>query len=238
MDKLYIIIPTYNEEANIKTVINQWYELIEEIGSGSKLVIINDGSKDNTLELMNLEAEGKKDLICLSKPNSGHGATILYGYNYAIKQGADYIFQTDSDGQTLPSEFNQFWALRKQYDMLVGNRVRREDGISRVIVSKVLKTILWIIFRVSITDPNTPYRLMKASSLKEIIGLIPEDYNLTNVLISVLFYRNGSRVKFLPITFRPRQGGINSINISRIFKIGVYGIKGFVKINKELPKVK
>ena len=93
-----------------------------------------------------------KDLICLSKPNSGHGATILYGYNYAIKQGADYIFQTDSDGQTLPSEFNQFWALRKQYDMLVGNRVRREDGISRVIVSKVLKTILWIIFRVSITD--------------------------------------------------------------------------------------
>ena len=39
MDKLYIIIPTYNEEANIKTVINQWYELIEEIGSGSKLEI-------------------------------------------------------------------------------------------------------------------------------------------------------------------------------------------------------
>ena len=59
MDKLYIIIPTYYVEANIKTVINQWYELIEEIGSGSKLVIINDGSKDNTLELMNLEAEGK-----------------------------------------------------------------------------------------------------------------------------------------------------------------------------------
>lgn len=238
MDKLYIIIPTYNEESNIKTVINQWYELIEEIGSGSKLVIINDGSKDNTLELMNLEAESKKDLICLSKPNSGHGATILYGYNYAIKQGADYIFQTDSDGQTLPSEFGQFWALRKQYDMLIGNRVRREDGISRVIVSKVLKVILWMIFRVSITDPNTPYRLMKASSLKEFIGLIPEEYNLTNVIVSVLFYRNESKVKFLPITFRPRQGGINSINISRIFKIGLQGIKGFVEINKELAKKK
>ena len=238
MDKLYIIIPTYNEEANIKTVINQWYELIEEIGSGSKLVIINDGSKDNTLELMNLEAESKKDLICLSKPNSGHGATILYGYNYAIKQGADYIFQTDSDGQTLTSEFGQFWALRKQYDMLIGNRVRREDGISRVIVSKVLKVILWMIFRVSITDSNTPYRLMRASSLKEFIGLIPEEYNLTNVIVSVLFYRNESRVKFLPITFRPRQGGINSINISRIFKIGVQGIKGFVEINKELTKKK
>lgn len=238
MDNLYIVIPTYNEEDNIKTVINQWYKVVEEIGNDSKLVVINDGSKDNTLELMNLEAKNKKDLICLSKPNSGHGATILYGYNYAIKQGAGYIFQTDSDGQTLPAEFSQFWALRKQYDMVIGNRIKREDGISRVLVSKVLKVLLCMIFRVSITDPNTPYRLMKTSTLKQFIGFIPEDYNLTNVMISVLFYRNGCKVKFLPITFRPRQGGINSINIPRIFKIGLDGIKNFIKINKDIPKKK
>lgn len=238
MDKLYIVIPTYNEEDNIKTVIKQWYKLLEEIGNDSKLVVINDGSTDKTLELMNLEAENKKDLICLSKPNSGHGATILYGYNYAIKQGADYIFQTDSDGQTLPSEFSQFWASRKQYDMLIGNRIKREDGISRVLVSKVLKGLLWMIFRVSIIDPNTPYRLMKTSTLKQFIGFVPENYNLTNVIISVLFYRNGCKVKFLPITFLPRQGGVNSINIPRIFKIGLNGIRDFIKINKDMPKKK
>jgi len=238
MDKLYIVIPAYNEEENIDEVINDWYPIVQKIGNGSKLVIINDGSKDSTYAIMKQRAGELTAFEPLTKENGGHGDTILYGYNYALEAGADYIFQTDSDGQTLTSEFGQFWALRKQYDMLIGNRVRREDGISRVIVSKVLKVILWMIFRVSITDSNTPYRLMRASSLKEFIGLIPEEYNLTNVIVSVLFYRNESRVKFLPITFRPRQGGINSINISRIFKIGVQGIKGFVEINKELAKKK
>lgn len=238
MDKLYIVIPAYNEEDNIKTVIDQWYKVVEEVGNDSKLVVIDDGSKDNTLELMNHEAEDKKDLICLSKPNSGHGATILFGYNYAIKQGASYIFQTDSDGQTLPSEFKQFWDLRKQYDMVIGNRSNREDGFFRVIVSKILKVLLMIIFRVSITDPNTPYRLMKTSRLKQFIGLIPKDYNLTNIIISVMFHWNGCKVKFLPITFRPRQGGVNSINLFKIVKIGLVAIKDFIKIKKSMPKKK
>lgn len=44
-------------------------------------------------------------LIGITKPNSGHGATVLYAYKYAIQNGADYVFQTDSDGQTLTEEF-------------------------------------------------------------------------------------------------------------------------------------
>ena len=58
----------------------------------------------------------KKDfpqLIPLDKPNSGHGATVLYLYRYAIENGADYIFQTDSDGQTNPEEFWQMYENRE-----------------------------------------------------------------------------------------------------------------------------
>src|SRR5699024_5494022 len=102
MDKLFIIIPAYNEEENIKYVIKDWYPIIEKIGNDSKLLIINDGSKDHTLKIIEEEGKYRPDLMVLNKENSGHGGTILYGYQYGIKEKADYIFQTDSDGQTLP----------------------------------------------------------------------------------------------------------------------------------------
>ena len=87
-------------------------------------------------------------------------------------------------------------------------------------------------FHVTVTDANTPFRLMKAESLKKQIGFIPKDYNLSNVIISVLFIKKGYKVKFLPITFRPRQGGVNSINMKKIIKIGQKALKDFAGINK------
>ena len=74
--------------------------------------------------------------------------------------------------------------------------------------------------------------LMKAESLKKEMKLIPKDYNLSNVIISVLFLKKGYRVKYLPITFRPRQGGVNSINMKKIIKIGKKAVKDFIVINK------
>ena len=85
----------------------------------SRLVIINDGSKDDTYEKLLSLAESRPYLIPLTKPNGGHGPTVIYGYRYAIEQGADYIFQTDSDGQTVPSEFEGFWEKRKKYDAVI-----------------------------------------------------------------------------------------------------------------------
>ena len=60
----------------------------------------------------------------------------------------------------------------------------------------------------------------------------PEDYNLANVIVSVLFIKKGYQVKYLPITFRPRQGGVNSINFKKITKIGQKALKDFIQINK------
>ena len=83
----------------------------------------------------------ERPLFCpITKPNGGHGATVLYGYHYALEHGADYIFQTDSDGQTLPSEFEAFWEQRSLYDMVIGWRKGREDGASRGIYDESIKT--------------------------------------------------------------------------------------------------
>ena len=109
MDKLYIVIPAYNEQDNIEQVINDWYPVIEKHnGNGqSRLIVIDDGSKDSTYEKLKQCTKTRPLLIPITKPNGGHGATVLYGYKYALKNGADYIFQTDSDGQTLRKNLNR-----------------------------------------------------------------------------------------------------------------------------------
>ena len=232
MDKLYIVIPAYNEEENIRNIIDEWYQITEKIGNGSKLVIIDDGSRDSTYSIMKEEAVTRPGFEPLTKPNGGHGATILYGYHYSLEQGADYIFQTDSDGQTLPEEFWEFWKLRNKNAMVIGYRKRRQDGLLRIFVTRTLKVVLQICFHVSVKDANTPFRLMKADILKENIELVPKNYNLSNVLISVIYGKKKLPVKYLPITFRPRQGGVNSINMKKIFHIGIQAMKDFKAMNK------
>ena len=236
MDRLYIIIPAYNEQDTIKDVVDEWYPMAVMAGEESRLVVIDDGSKDATLSVLKEEAESKPQLIVKHKENSGHGATILMGYRYAVREGADYIFQTDSDGQTRPEEFPAFWEERSKYDMIVGHRSKREDGFSRIVVTRVLRFVILCCFHVWVTDANTPFRLMKVNTLQEEMKYIPKDYFLANVLITVIYTKRGHRVKYVPITFRPRQGGVNSINMKKIFGIGRQAVRDFRKINKVLSR--
>lgn len=233
---LCIVMPAYNEEANIEQVARSWHTVVSGIGGGSRLVIFNDGSKDQTYnKLLSLQDELPL-LTPVDKPNSGHGATVRYAYQYALDMGADYIFQTDSDGQTLPEEFSSFWEKRAGYAAIIGHRSRRQDGFSRVFVTKVLKLVILMIFRVSITDANTPFRLIPRATMQEYLPKIPMNFNLTNVLLSVLMADAKENVLYLPITFRPRQGGKNSINLRRIFRIGQKAVKDFRTIRKEQLK--
>ena len=234
MDKLYIVIPAYNEEANIENVISEWYPVVEEYGHDSRIVIVNDGSRDHTLDILNKLTAKYPKLIVLPKENGGHGSAVIYGYKYAIESGADYIFQTDSDGQTRPSEFSPFWANREKYDMVIGHRKGRMDGFSRVVVTKTLKLVLRVIFGCKVTDANTPYRLMKREALSECLTLFDDNYNLPNVIISVAMKKRGKKVLYRHITFRPRQGGVNSINIKKIFKIGIKAVSDFREIINKL----
>ena len=133
MDKLFIVIPAYNEQETIEDIVRKWYPNVLLGEEGSRLVVIDDGSKDETREKLDRLKEEFPLLDVRHKQNSGHGPSILAGYKYAISEGADYIFQTDSDGQTEPSEFPDFWEMRRKYEMIVGYRKDREDGLDLVI---------------------------------------------------------------------------------------------------------
>jgi glycosyltransferase involved in cell wall biosynthesis len=239
MDSLFIIIPAYNEQDTIRKVAEEWYGVIRRHDGGgrSRLVILNDGSRDNTLGILNSMQRDHPLLTVLDKPNSGHGATVRRGYAYALSKEADYIFQTDSDGQTLASEFEPFWAERKNFDLVIGNRIHREDGAGRVFVTKVLRRTLKQFFRVDVTDANTPYRLMSTASMTKILPYVPDDYSLTNVAVTVVYTKMNYRIRYIPITFRPRQGGKNSIHFTNILKIGIQARRDFREIEKKLEKI-
>lgn len=234
MSRIYFVMPAYNEAENIEETIKQWYPVVEKAGEDCRLVIANDGSKDNTFQKMEALQKDYSQFIPLNKANSGHGATVLYLYRYAIENGAEYIFQTDSDGQTNPVEFWQMYYMRENYDFQIGNRSDRQDGGSRVFVTKVLRVIVWLMFREWVTDANTPFRLMKVEKLKPILEVIPKDYFLCNVAISAIAVKWKYKIGWYNITFKPRQGGVNSINMKRIIKIGWKAIGDFRKINKNL----
>lgn len=219
-DRLYIVIPAYNEEMNIRKTVEQWHEVAVRAGEGSRLVVVDDGSRDRTGVVLEECAKRFERLIPLHRENGGHGAAVLCGYRYAVEHGADYIFQTDSDGQTVPDEFWQLWEERAHCGLLIGDRSRRQDGVGRVVVTRVLRFVLRLRFGVFIRDANTPYRLMRAEELAQVIKLLPQNYNLPNVMISVIYQKKGWETRWYPITFRPRQGGKNSINLRRIVKIG------------------
>lgn len=235
--KLYIVAPAYNESGNIKKFINDWYPVIENYareGVESRLVVVDDGSTDNTYDILCESAETKPLLKPLTKPNGGHGAAVLYGYRYAVANNADYIFQTDSDGQTDPLEFGQFWDLKDQYDAIIGKRLVRQDGVIRKFVEDVLCCILRIIFGIKVQDANAPFRLMKVGLVEKYIRKMPENFNLPNVMLTTYFIYFHERVKFIEITFKPRQAGKNSIDLKKIAKIGWNALKDFKELRKQI----
>ena len=235
---LFIVIPAYNESENIESCVEDWYPVIEKrIKEGfinSRLVIIDDGSKDNTYEILKELANTRPYLTPLTKPNGGHGSTVLYGYKYAIDNHADYVFQTDSDGQTNPKEFEEFWNCRDKYDAIIGNRVKRGDGKSRKFVENTVCFLLRLYFGVKVEDANAPFRLMKASLLSKYIDRFPKDYNLPNIMFTTFFIYYNEKVKFIPISFKPREKGTNTINIKRIIKIGFKALSDFRNFKKDM----
>ena len=232
-------MPAYNEAENIEKTISQWYCVVNRLhalGEDARLVVANDGSKDNTFAIMERLRAEHPLYESLDKPNTGHGATVLYLYRYAIQNGADYLFQTDSDGQTVPDDFWQMWANRRDYDFQIGYRKGRQDGWSRVLVTKVLRLVVRLMFGEWVTDANTPFRLMRADKLQATMTVIPQDYGLCNVAISAIAAKWRYRIRFYEISFKPRQGGVNSINMRLIFRIGWKAIGDFQKINSNLRK--
>ena len=238
-DTLFIVMPAYNEEGSLPRVLDQWYPIVRA-NEANRLVVINDGSTDGTSGVLEEYAQSHPQLVPISKKNGGHGAAIYYAYKLMTtppqsdEKQPDFIFQTDSDGQTSPQDFEKLWALRHKYDAVFGHRNQREDGFSRVLVTNVLKLTVRALLKVSSPDANVPYRLMSRNALEKGLRFVPENFNLTNIALCASLHRQNMRVKYLPITFGKRTAGVNSINFKRIIPIGIKALGDFRAINSDI----
>ena len=236
-DTLYIVMPAYNEGDNIVDTVNSWMPVLKGKSSKSRLVIADSGSTDNTHKLLLSLRKKYPQLEILEKTNQYHGPKVIALYKYAIKNGADYVFQTDSDGQTNPAEFDAFWDERKNYDAVIGHRNERGDGKVRALVEKVVCFLLRLFFSVRVPDANAPFRLMKASLVNKYINKLPDEYDLPNIMLTAYFARFNENITFKTVSFKPRTAGTNSINLKKIFKTGKDSLTNFLHFRKDMKKM-
>lgn len=227
MDNLIIVVPAYNERENIEELVRQWHPVVEDKAEGSKLVIVNDGSTDDTLDIIESLINKYPRLGVIDKKNGGHGPAVYCGYKYAVDNGADYVFHTDSDLQTNPGEFKDFWNKREDYDAIFGYRRNRGDGFGRAVVEKVVCILLKLFFGVTVPDANAPFRLYKAETLKGYLDLIQPDYALPNIILTAIYKYKKNKICFMPISFEARKQGKQSMNVKKIIRVGIKSLTDF-----------
>ena len=122
--ELTVVMPVYNEEACIRGVLLKWVRELKKLGITFQIIALNDGSKDQTGQILNQLAVECPEITAVNKPNSGHGPTILTGYRSA-SQDSPWIFQIDSDDEMGPESFYKLWNERENHDFLSGRRDHR-----------------------------------------------------------------------------------------------------------------
>ncbi len=233
-DGLYIVMPTYNEENNIKDVVEAWYAVLDGKSEDSRLVVADSGSTDATHDIL-VELKRKyPKIIILENTEKQHGPKVIALYDFAICQGIDYVFQTDSDGQTNPDEFAAFWENRRSHDVILGYRPVRGDGRFRAFTERIVCVLLYMYFGVRVPDANAPFRLMRTNIVKKYLYKLPSDYNIPNIMLTTYFVYCHEKAEFREITFKARQGGKNSINVWKIVKAGWKALRDFSGFKKEM----
>ena len=213
----------------------EWLNAFSREGISHRLVVVNDGSRDGTLALLQrCAAEFPERIVVIDQPNAGHGRSCRRGYDYALANGAPWIFQIDSDGQCDPAYFGEFWRRRTDADCVFGLRVVRDDGAVRKLISSACRLATALATGRDLRDANVPYRLIRRDTLESALRSVPGDFDLQNIALTLALKRQQNlRWIYVPIRFRARQGGTNSIHLGKITRMGWAMLLQIHRIRKE-----
>ncbi len=205
---LSVVMPVYNERDGIAHVLDAWSSALDGLGASYELLVYDDGSRDGTDEVLAAAAAHTPHLQVVRHQNIGHGPTILRGYRQARGR---WIFQTDSDGEMDAGAIAELWSRREDYDFLLATRVGRSAPLARRAVTWVCRQAVALAFGAGIADVNVPYRLMRASELRRLLPLLPDDTFAPNVILSGLAIRDRLRVFQTPVRHINRRHGRSSL---------------------------
>ncbi len=198
---LSIIIPVYNESEAIAKVLIDLKEVLFSSGDiNFEIIVVNDGSKDETREVL----ENVSQIKLINHPyNKGYGASLKTG----IKNSQyEWVLLLDGDGQHNPYYIKEMIKYTDRYDMIVGDRTRDYKG---PLIRRPAKVVLgWIanyLVEKKIPDLNCGFRLIKKRKLKWFWHLLPNSFSFTTT-ITLAFFKEGLNVKYIPVKTNKRRG--------------------------------
>ncbi len=205
MNEGLIIIPAYNEGKSIADVLSK----IKELDLPVDILVVNDGSKDNTVKI---SKEAKVKVIS-HMHNLGYGAALQTGYKYAAEMDYKYTIQLDGDGQHNPKDIVTAISLINKDDayIVTGSRFMIKNSYKssaiKVFAMKLLKIIIKIATGVNITDPTSGFKALSKDTYTYFSrsGNFPADYPDVDIIIKML--RLKCNIVEFPISVNRREFG-------------------------------
>lgn len=205
--KKLLIIPAYNEAKNLSDLINE----IKMTAPDYDYVIINDGSRDNTVDVC---IKNHLNALHLAS-NLGIGGAVQTGYKYALRNGYDIAIQIDGDGQHDPSYLNKLVdpIIKGNADYCIGSRFIQFEGFQSSHIRRLgirwLNFILFILTGQRFSDATSGFRAVNRAVFKNFAESYPYDYPEPETICDA--HRQGLKIVEVPVKMRERSTGVSSI---------------------------
>jgi dolichol-phosphate mannosyltransferase len=234
---LSIVMPAYNEEDCIELVVGSWTDFLKNKFPNEKttLIVVNDGSKDKTGEILDRLNANNPLLTVVHQKNGGHGNAVVNGYKTALQLGSEYVFQTDSDDQFISDDFDKLWQKRHQSEFILGYREIRHDAKVRLFITRFLRSTISAVYGTFILDSNIPFRLIKGTFLQKLMNQLPDPAPFApNIFLAVMAKKSGQELFDIPITHRERISGTVSIVKWNLWKVCIRSFRELLNFRLEL----
>jgi len=200
--KVSVVIPAFNESGTIADLVHA----IQQRYPDFEIVVIDDGSADNTAEV----AASAGAQVFIHPYNIGNGAAIKSGIRVAT--GDIFVFM-DGDGQHNPEDIEKMLDHLPEFDMVVGARSKgSQASVGRGIGNKIYNWLGSYVSKFPIEDLTSGFRAVKAEIARSFLYMLPNTYSYpTTITLGVL--RSGRSIKYIPITTQPRRKGSSNIRL-------------------------
>jgi glycosyltransferase involved in cell wall biosynthesis len=214
MNDLTIVIPAYNEEQALSFFLPELMNYCRT--AGCKLIIVNDGSKDGTRELLSQYNDEPFFVSLHHKVNRGYGGAIKTGINAAK---TPYVIMIDADGQHRLEDVTAMYHARSKFDadMVVGSRKKHKESLYRKTGKGLIHFIANLLMPIHIQDLNSGMKIYQTSLVRQYMQLCPDNMAFSDI-ITLVFINQRSLVCEHPITVMPRTTGESTIGAKTAFE--------------------
>ena len=211
---LSIVVPIYNEEESLPFLVNQLLEVLQPMEETFELVLVNDGSSDDSAEVIRKLSFEIPELVgVLLRKNYGQTAAMAAGFD--ISSG-EIVVTLDGDLQNDPADIPLLVnKIRDGFDLVSGWRYRRQDAaISRKLPSKIANRLIGKVTGVRLNDYGCSLKAYRKEVLTD-MRLYGELHRFLPVLANI----EGARITEVKVNHRARQFGSSKYGIDRTFRV-------------------